>query len=102
MSSTAIDIIARADEVIPGTLAEGERRRISKRLGTGLVGLGLLALGTLLVRFARPQRGGGKFSRALAAVVVEIPTLISGVRGIVPGDPRRATDQLVSIAVFAS
>jgi Zn2+/Cd2+-exporting ATPase len=102
MSSTAIDIIARADEVIPGTLAEGERRRISKRLGTGLVGLGLLALGTLLVRFAPDQRDVGEFCRGLAAVVVGIPTLISGVRGIVTGDTRRATDQLVSIAVFAS
>jgi heavy metal translocating P-type ATPase len=33
---------------------------------------------------------------------VGIPTLVSGVRGIVTGDTRRATDQLVAIAVLAA
>src|SRR6202051_855892 len=44
----------------------------------------------------------GEILRGLAAAVVGIPTLISGVRGIVTGDTRRATDQLVAIAVLAA
>ena len=44
----------------------------------------------------------GELCRGLAAAVVGIPTLISGVRGIVTGDTRRATDQLVAIAVLAA
>ena len=35
-------------------------------------------------------------------MVVGIPTLVSGVRGMVTGDTRRATDQLVAIAVLAA
>ena len=41
-------------------------------------------------------------SGASAALVVGIPTLVSGLRGIVTGDTRRATDQLVAIAVLAA
>ena len=44
----------------------------------------------------------GELLRALAAAVVGVPTLISGLRGILTGDTRRATDQLVAIAVLAS
>jgi Cd2+/Zn2+-exporting ATPase len=87
---------------VPGALAPGERRRISVRLGAGLVGIGLLALGTLLLRFEPEQWQIGEFCRGLAAAVVGIPTLISGIRGIVTGDTRRATDQLVAIAVLAA
>lgn len=83
-------------------LAPRERRRITVRLGTGLVGIGLLGLGTLLIRFAPQQWQVGEICRGLAALVVAIPTLVSGVRGIVTGDTRRATDQLVAIAVLAS
>ena len=44
----------------------------------------------------------GELCRGLGVAVVGVPTLISGVRGIVTGDTRRATDQLVAIAVLAS
>jgi Zn2+/Cd2+-exporting ATPase len=91
-----------ANDGISGSLGEEERRRISTRLGAGLVGVGLLALGTLLVRLAPDQQEIGELCRGLAAAVVGIPTLISGVRGIVSGDTRRATDQLVAIAVLAA
>jgi heavy metal translocating P-type ATPase len=84
------------------TLAPEERRRISVRLGAGLVGIGLLTLGTLLIRLTPDQWQIGELCRGLAAAVVGIPTLISGVRGIVTGDTRRATDQLVAIAVLAA
>lgn len=90
------------DPSAPLTLDESERRRISVRLGTGLVGLGLLALGTLLVRLTPDQWQVGELCRGLAALVVGIPTLISGVRGIVAGDTRRTTDQLVAVAVLAA
>src|ERR1700693_173280 len=85
-----------------GTLAPEERRRIRVRLGAGLVGIGLLTLGTLLIRLTPDQWQIGELCRGLAAAVVGIPTLISGVRGIVTGDTRRATDQLVAIAVLAA
>lgn len=90
------------NEVLPGTLSFEERRRISVRLGAGLAGIGLLALGTLLIRLAPDQWQIGELCRALAAAVVGVPTLISGLRGVVTGDTRRATDQLVAIAVLAA
>src|ERR1700676_270199 len=80
------------------TLAPEERRRISVRLGAGLVGIGLLSLGTLLIRLTPDQWQVGELCRGLAAAVVGIPTLISGVRGIVTGDTRRARAQLVALA----
>src|SRR4029077_21208656 len=85
-----------------GALAPEERRRITVRLGAGLAGVGLLALGTWLVRWVPEQWQIVELLRGLAAAVVAVPTLISGLRGIVTGDTRRATDQLVAIAVLAA
>ena len=102
MSDVALDLIASNNEGLPTSLAPEERRRISTRLGAGLVGIGLLALGTLLVRLAPDEWQVGELCRGLAAAVVGIPTLISGLRGIVTGDTRRATDQLVAIAILAA
>jgi Zn2+/Cd2+-exporting ATPase len=87
---------------LSGALAPEERRRISARLGAGLTGVGLLGLGTLLVRWAPDQWQIGELCRGLAVAVVAVPTLISGLRGVVSGDTRRATDQLVTIAVLAA
>jgi heavy metal translocating P-type ATPase len=97
-----LDGTPAADDSVPGVLAPEERRRISIRLSAGLTGIGLLGLGTLLVRLAPDQWQIGEFFRGLAAAVVGIPTLISGLRGVVTGDTRRATDQLVAIAVLAA
>jgi Zn2+/Cd2+-exporting ATPase len=83
-------------------LAPEERRRISARLGTGLAGIGLLSLGSILVRLAPGQWQVGELCRGLAAAVVGLPTLASGLRGVMTGDTRRATDQLVAIAVLAA
>jgi heavy metal translocating P-type ATPase len=71
-------------------------------LGAGLVGIGLLALGTLLIRIEPDQWQIGELCRGLAAAIVGVPTLISGLRGVITGDTRRATDQLVAIAVLAA
>jgi heavy metal translocating P-type ATPase len=102
MSATNLDKITPLDEATSISLAPEERRRISTRLGAGLVGIGLLGLGTLLVRLEPDQWQVGEICRGLAAAVVGIPTLISGIRGVVTGDTRRATDQLVAIAVLAA
>ncbi|HUJ45109.1 MAG TPA: cation-translocating P-type ATPase [Opitutaceae bacterium] len=83
-------------------LAPEERRRISARLGTGLAGIGLLSLGSILVRLEPGQWQVGELCRGLAAAVVGLPTLASGLRGVMTGDTRRATDQLVAIAVLAA
>jgi heavy metal translocating P-type ATPase len=83
-------------------LSVDERRRISARLGAGLAGTGLLILGTVLMRLTPEQWQIGELLRALAALVVGTPILVSGVRGIVTSDTRRATDQLVAIAVLAA
>jgi Cd2+/Zn2+-exporting ATPase len=96
-SAAAIDVAA-----VPESLDVDERRRISVRLGAGLVGLGLLGLGTVLIWLEPEQSQIGELVRGLAAMVVGVPTLISGMRGIVMGDTRRATDQLVAIAVLAA
>lgn len=100
MTGVAVEDIKGA--AAPVTLAPDERRRISTRLGTGIVGIGLLGLGTILVRLGPGQWQIGELCRGLAAAVVAVPTLISGLRGVVTGDTRRATDQLVAIAVLAA
>ena len=87
---------------LPGELSIDERRRISNRLGAGLAGVSLLGLGTLLLRLAPEQWQVAELIRGLAALVVGTPILASGVRGILTGDTRRATDQLVAIAVLAA
>jgi Cd2+/Zn2+-exporting ATPase len=102
MNPLALDGTPPGDDTVPGVLAPEERRRIGIRLSAGLTGIGLLGLGTLLVRLAPDQWQIGEFFRGLAAAVVGIPTLISGLRGVVTGDTRRATDQLVAIAVLAA
>jgi cation transport ATPase len=96
-----VNDIAPGDSALVSLDAE-ERQRISTRLGAGLAGIGLLGLGSLLVRLEPDQWQIGELLRALAAGVVGIPTLISGIRGVVTGDTRRATDQLVAIAVLAA
>jgi heavy metal translocating P-type ATPase len=101
LSDAAIGLPAPVTD-LGTTLAADERRRIGTRLGAGLVGLGLLALGTVLIRLSPEQPQVGELFRAIAAGVVAIPTLVSGMRGIVTGETRRATDQLVSIAVLAA
>jgi Zn2+/Cd2+-exporting ATPase len=95
-------VMTAGAEGIPAVLAPEERRRISVRLGAGLVGIGLLGLGTFLVRLEPDQWQIGELCRGLAAAVVGIPTLVSGLQGVVTGDTRRATDQLVAIAVLAA
>jgi cation transport ATPase len=90
------------EPTVTGALAPEERRRISTRLGAGLTGIGLLTLGTVLVRLAPDQWQIGELCRGLAAAIVAVPTLVSGLRGVVTGDTRRATDQLVTIAVLAA
>jgi Cd2+/Zn2+-exporting ATPase len=102
MSEGTLHLNTSSTEALPGALAPEERRRISTRLGTGLVGIGLLALGTILVRLLPDQWQVGELCRGLAAAVVGIPTLLQGLRGIVTGDTRRATDQLVAIAILAA
>src|ERR1700704_5060853 len=102
MTEIALHPVAAPADPAAGALAPEERRRISLRLGAGLLGVGLLALGTLLMRLSPGQWQIGELLRALAAAVVGVPTLVSGLRGIVTGDTRRATDQLVAIAVLAA
>jgi len=83
-------------------LAPDERRRITVRLVTSVAGLGLLALGTALTRLSPDQWQIGELIRGVAAAVVGVPTLVSGIRGVVTGDTRSATDQLVAIAILAA
>ncbi|MFO1011585.1 MAG: cation-translocating P-type ATPase [Planctomycetota bacterium] len=93
---------SNTDLANPSALSVQERRRISVRLGSGLAGAALLGLGTLLIRVRPDQWQLGESLRALAAIIVGTPVLISGARGILTGDTRRATDQLVAIAVLAA
>jgi len=102
MSDLAMAVDDKAATAAPGVLDAAERQRISQRLGAGLAGVGLLALGTILIRLAPDQWQIGELCRGLAAAIVAVPTLASGIRGIVTGDTRRATDQLVAIAVLAA
>ena len=102
MSAIAPGMEAGSSAMPAGALSAQERRRIGMRLGAGLVGVGLLALGTLLIRLAPGQWQLGELLRGLAAVVVGTPILIAGVRGILTGETRGATDQLVAIAVLAA
>jgi heavy metal translocating P-type ATPase len=102
MNPPTLDAALSTADGLSGVLAEDERRRISARLCAGIVGLGLLGLGTALARLAPEQPQIGELCRAAAAATVGVPTLVSGVKGVLTGDTRRATDQLVSIAVLAA
>ena len=100
--STAIVESAVLDSRPGAALADDERRRISIRLGAGLAGVGLHGLGPVLIRLAPDNWQIGELCRAMAVAVVGVPTLVSGVRGIVTGDTRRTADQLVAIAILAA
>ncbi len=102
MSAVAVPFVPGDSAGVPGDLDPRERRRISVRLGAGLVGIGTLALGTVLIRLSPDQWQIGELFRGLAAAIVSAPAVVSGIRGIVTGDTRRATDQLVAIAVLAA
>jgi Zn2+/Cd2+-exporting ATPase len=102
MSVVAVPSMRPESAGLSGVLAPEERRRISVRLTAGVAGIGLLGLGALLTRLWPDQLEIGELFRGLAAAVVGIPTLASGLQGIVTGDPRRTTDQLVAIAVLAA
>ena len=102
MNEATLQAPALVIDPASGTLVPEERRRISIRLGAGLAGVGLLGLGTLWAHFEPDQWQIGELWRGLAAAVVGIPTLLSGIRGVVTGDTRRATDQLVAIAILAA
>ena len=102
MSTLVAEIEALPSRTVPAELSDDERRRISVRLGAGLIGTALLILGTVLVRWAPSQWQIGEVVRGIAALVVGAPILVSGVRGVVTGDTRGATDQLVAIAVLAA
>jgi len=56
----------------------------------------------MLVRVQPDQWQIGELCRGMAAAIVGIPKLVSGLRGVLTGDTRRATDQLVAIAVLAA
>jgi heavy metal translocating P-type ATPase len=102
MTTATVATAAEASAPHPGALSAEERRRISTRLGAGIAGVALLSLGTLLLRLKPDQWQIAELLRGLAALVVGTPILVSGVRGILTGDTRRATDQLVAIAVLAA
>jgi Cd2+/Zn2+-exporting ATPase len=102
MNVVALPSMVSESEGLPTVLAPEERRRISVRLTAGLVGVGLLGLGTLLARLSPDQVEIGELFRGLAAALVGIPTLASGLQGVLTGDARRTTDQLVAIAVLAA
>jgi heavy metal translocating P-type ATPase len=83
-------------------LSEAERRRITLRLGAGLAGASLLGLGTAFIHMAPGAWQVGEMLRGMAALVVGTPLLASGIRGMVTGDARKATDQLVALAILAA
>jgi heavy metal translocating P-type ATPase len=102
MNDATIEIATAGLEGMPSVLEPEERRRITMRLGAGLAGVGLLGLGTIMIGVSPEQWQIGELCRGLAAAIVSIPTLASGLRGVVTGDTRLATDQLVTIAVLAA
>lgn len=102
MIDVAVQPPATHSDSITATLTPDERRRIGGRLAAGLVGVGLLCLGTLLSKINSEDWQIGELCRAFAAAIVGIPVLLSGLRGIFTADTRRATDQLVAIAILAA
>src|SRR5207244_13201755 len=83
------------------TRRSSDLRRISVRLGAGLAGVGLLVLGTILIRLFPDQWQIGELMRALAAGVVAVPTLVSGLRGMRSEEhTSELSHQIISYAVF--
>lgn len=97
-----------AVDPVAGLLTAEERREVSLRLTADLAGAGLLSLG-LVWGWLRPDQAQvAALVQAVAALVVGVPVLARGARGLItpsdgsPAAARSHTDQLVALAVVAA
>jgi len=79
-----------------------EQRRIALRLGSALVGAGLLAVGWTYGRLQPDQLAVASLVQALAAVVVAWPVAIEAARGFLARPATCFTEQLVVLAILAA
>jgi Cd2+/Zn2+-exporting ATPase len=83
-------------------LSEQERSSISRRLGGDLAGAALLAAGALYAWVVPEQAQVGSLVQALGALVVGVPVLWRGLKGLTSPATRDLTDGLVGLAIFAA
>ncbi|MEM6532512.1 MAG: cation-translocating P-type ATPase [Myxococcota bacterium] len=89
-----------ADE--SSALTSTERRRISRRVGTYLFGMGLLGAGHLIGSTSPAQRDIGELICASAALLVSLGVFREALSGLVTRPSRNYTEQLVALAVLAA
>jgi Zn2+/Cd2+-exporting ATPase len=92
----------RAREAFELALTPVEQKRLSRRLG-GTLAAGSLLLAGLAHRWllgGAPEVTG--LILAVGALVAVAPVLVSGLRGLMSGDPNATVDQLVGLALLAA
>lgn len=91
-----------AGGALRAALFPDEQRRIAFRLGSILVGAGLILLGWLFGWLSPGQESVVGIIHALAALIVAVPILFEGLRGFLDRHPFNFTEQVVSLAVLAA
>jgi len=91
--------MAAARQVEPDS---DEQRATALRLGSVLVGGGLLALGWIWGRFLPDQAAVADIVQLIAVVIVAWPVFAQAAAGFVSQDPGSYTEQLVALAILAA
>jgi Cd2+/Zn2+-exporting ATPase len=93
---------APADASAIGLMSEQDRRALTFRLAATVAGVSLLGVATAMGRFVPDQMQVAEAGKALAALIVGIPVLGRGVRGLFDPRAQSATEPLVALAVLAA
>ena len=83
-------------------LSQADRQSISRRLAGDLIGAALLGAGALYAWLVPEQAQVGSLVQALGALVVGVPVLWRGLKGLTSPATRDLTDGLVGLAIFAA
>ena len=79
-----------------------ERRELAMRLGSLLVGGGMLAVGWAWAYFQPSQASVGAIVQLMAVVIVAWPVFQQAAEGFIDKDPGSYTEQLVALAILAA
>ncbi|QDU64309.1 putative copper-importing P-type ATPase A [Planctomycetes bacterium Pan216] len=103
MSSLAMTASAQLERRLDSVLTGTERRRIAVQLGSAMIAGGLLIVGLSQIWLGPPeQRSVGELTMGLAALIVALPIIVDGARGLWTSDPNSQSNQLVALAALAA
>ncbi len=90
------------EESAKTSLSSAERLRLGIRLGSALMGGGLLIVGYILGKLKPDQAEIASLINAFAALAVSIPIFAEAIKGFFSKSPENYTEQLVSLAVLGA